>query len=262
MYIRQPAVAGSFYPDDSQQLSAMIAQFMDSAIESEPISRCPKMLISPHAGYIYSGAVAASAYHQLEDYTDTIKRVVILGPSHRVPLQGVAIPDASYFKTPFGNIEIDQSALLTIKHLDGVKVSPHAHAYEHSLEVQLPFLQRILVDFKIVPLVVGQTEPHIVSGVINALWGGQETLFVISTDLSHYHAYEHARELDQQTSSAIEHLHTDINCDQACGCYALNGALMAAKHHHLTLSTLDLRNSGDTAGTKNQVVGYGAYALF
>lgn len=262
MYIRQPAVAGSFYPNDRHQLSDLISQQLSERSSAPTINVCPKILIVPHAGYVYSGPIAASAYHQLVEYKDEIKRVVLLGPSHRVPLQGIAIPDASVFKTPLGTIEIDQQAIIKIKHMEGVKVSPHAHAHEHSLEVQLPFLQSVLTEFTIVPLVVGHVSPEQVSAIINELFGNEETLIVISSDLSHYHSYEHARSIDQETTVAIEKLHTDLNGDQACGSYALNGALMAAKQHHLNVVTLDLRNSGDTAGSKDQVVGYGAYALF
>ncbi len=262
MYIRQPAVAGSFYPDNPQQLSAMVSQLLAEAVDTEPVSGPPKILICPHAGYIYSGAIAAVAYHQLKGHEANIRRVVLMGPSHRVPLQGIAVPDASLFKTPLGEIALDQAAMSAIKPLEGVKVSPHAHAYEHSLEVQLPFLQALLPDFKIVPLVVGHTPLEQVAQVLNQLWGDNETLFVISTDLSHYHTYQHAKQMDAETSQAIEQFQTDLTGDQACGCNPLNGALHAAKQHHLQITTLDLRNSGDTAGSKDQVVGYGAYALF
>lgn len=262
MYIRQPAVAGSFYPDGEEPLSVMVTQLLTEAVANEPLQVCPKVLICPHAGYVYSGVIAAAAYSQLKPYRQQITRVVLLGPSHRVPLQGIAIPDASLFKTPLGDVVIDQEALIRIKSLDGVKVSPHAHAYEHSLEVQLPFLQHALEDFKIVPLVVGQVSPSTVSHVIESLWGNNETLFIVSTDLSHYHTYEHARAMDKHTSQKIEHFDTDISCDQACGCFPLNGMMKAARHHKMHISQLDLRNSGDTAGSKDQVVGYAAYALF
>ncbi|MFC3149415.1 AmmeMemoRadiSam system protein B [Litoribrevibacter euphylliae] len=262
MYIRQPAVAGSFYPEGEEQLSVLVTQMLSEAVANDAVQVCPKVLICPHAGYVYSGAIAASGYSQLKAYHQQISRVVLLGPSHRVPLQGIAIPDTSLFRTPLGEIEVDQEALTKIKTLEGVKVSPHAHAYEHSLEVQLPFLQCVLDDFKIIPLVVGQAGPTLVSKVIDVLWGGEETLFVVSTDLSHYHNYEHAKAVDGETCKKIEHFDTDITCDHACGCYPLNGMMQAAQHHRMHISQLDLRNSGDTAGSKDQVVGYAAYALF
>jgi len=261
-HIRQPAVAGSFYPQSEEPLIAMLNQLMAESLPTEELTVCPKVLIAPHAGYMYSGSIAASAYKLLNPYSHQISRVVLLGPSHRVPLQGIAIPDNSYFKTPLGTIAVDQPSIDKIRELPSVKVSPHAHEYEHSLEVQLPFLQYALEEFDIVPLVVGQVPPETVSQVINQLWGDKETLFIVSTDLSHYQSYERAQSLDQHTTQAITSFATNITGDQACGCNPLNGMLHAASQHYLNATVLDLRNSGDTAGSKDQVVGYGAYALF
>jgi len=261
-HIRQPAVAGSFYPQSEEPLVAMLNQLMTESLPTDDLPVCPKVLITPHAGYIYSGSIAASAYKLLTPYSKRIRRVVLLGPSHRVPLQGIAIPEDSYFKTPLGTIAIDLHAIDQIRELPGVKISPHAHEYEHCLEVQLPFLQYLLEEFDIVPLVVGQVPPETISQVISRLWGGDETLFIVSTDLSHYQSYERAQSLDQQTTEAITSFSTNISGVQACGCNPLNGMLHAARQYYLKAAILDLRNSGDTAGSKDQVVGYGAYALY
>jgi len=258
--IREPAVAGLFYPDDpvllQQQVEGLLAQ------ESQ-VASPPKALIVPHAGYIYSGPVAASAYMQLTAIREQIQRVVLLGPAHRVGFSGLAATSAQYFSTPLGLVRIDQQAMDDILLLPQVRVFDEAHREEHSLEVQLPFLQAVLnKDFGLIPLVVGDAESADVAEVIEKLWGGPETLFVISSDLSHYHDYNTARRLDSATSQAIEQLNPQaIDYHQACGRNPVNGLLVAARHHHLSARTLDLRNSGDTAGGRDRVVGYGAYAF-
>ncbi len=257
--VRQPAVAGLFYPDNPAELRQTIERFMARV---EPRPPVPKALIAPHAGYVYSGPVAASAYAQLHPIRDVIRRVVLLGPSHRVPFLGLALSDAELFATPLGNVPIDREALASIRDLSQVQVLEAAHAMEHSLEVHLPFLQQVLTDFKLVPLVVGDATPQQVAEVIERLWGGEETLIVVSSDLSHYHDYETARRIDGETSARIEALaHPDIEPGQACGCRPVNGLIQAATHHHLHATILDLRNSGDTAGPRDRVVGYGAYAI-
>lgn len=258
MTCRSPAVAGSFYPENPKTLHNMVQQMLDHA----PRQRLhAKALIVPHAGYIYSGPIAATAYNCLLESIETISRVVLLGPSHRVALSGIAIPTWSEFQTPLGNIPLDRESIDYIANLEGVEINNAAHAMEHSLEVQLPFLQEMLSDFQLVPLVVGQCSAKVVANVLNHLWGGEETLIIISSDLSHYHQYVIAQQLDQETSRKIEGLETNIQGEQACGCYPLNGLLLAAKQHGLKPDNLDLCNSGDTAGNKDQVVGYGAYAL-
>lgn len=258
MTSRIPAVAGSFYPENPVKLHRMVQQMLDNA----PRQRLhAKALIVPHAGYIYSGPIAATAYNCLLEDAHHISRVVLLGPSHRVALSGIAIPDCNEFQTPLGNIKLDMEAVNYIQDLNGVEINNAAHSQEHSLEVQLPFLQEMLGEFQLVPLVVGQCSAKTVANVLNHLWGGEETLIIISSDLSHYHQYAIAQQLDQETSKKIEDFDTDIQGEQACGCYPLNGLLLAAKQHGLSLDTLNLCNSGDTAGSKDQVVGYGAYAL-
>ena len=257
--IREPAVAGMFYPADSSELKEMVSGLLSEVREKADL---PKAIIVPHAGYIYSGPVAATAYAQVKPLRDKIRRVVLLGPSHRVPLRGIAAPSDDFFATPLGTIPIDRKAIESLLALPQVGYHDNAHAREHSLEVHLPFLQTILGDFTLVPLVVGQTEPELVAEVLQALWDGDETLIVISSDLSHYHEYREAKVLDRTTSAAIEHLDIDhIHGEDACGCYPLNGLLYLARSQHLKITTLDLRNSGDTAGPRDQVVGYGAYVV-
>lgn len=259
--IRNPAVAGLFYPDDPIVLQQQLADFL---ARKPRVDTHPKALIVPHAGYIYSGPVAASAYTQLIPIRAQIQRVVLLGPAHRVGFMGLAASSAEYFSTPLGLVRIDQQAMDDILLLPQVRVFDDAQLEEHSLEVQLPFLQTVLKkDFGLIPLVVGEAGADEVAEVIEKLWGGPETLLVISSDLSHYQDYDTARRLDSATSAAIEQLNSkELDYQQACGRNPVRGLLVAARHHHLQAKTLDLRNSGDTAGRRERVVGYGAYAFF
>ena len=257
--IRPAAVAGLFYPADPAQLHSEIQSMLSMA---EPTGAKPKALIVPHAGYIYSGPVAASAFAQLENIKHSVNRVILLGPCHRVPLSGLATSSADYFETPLGSIKIDRDAIDLIASLPQVEEFDLTHQQEHSLEVQLPFLQEVLDNFSLVPLVVGDTHAEEVSEVLERLWGGDETLIVISSDLSHYHDYNTARAMDTETCQAIEAMNpAAIHYDQACGRNPVTGLLLAAKKHGLHVTTLDLRNSGDTAGDKSSVVGYGAWAF-
>jgi AmmeMemoRadiSam system protein B len=258
--IREPAVAGLFYPDDPQQLQQQLADYLHAA---QPPDRHPKALIVPHAGYVYSGPVAASAYRLLSGMRGEISRVVLLGPSHRVAFSGIAATGMAHFATPLGLVRIDRDAVRSLLALPQVRVIDEAHREEHSLEVQLPFLQTVLGDtFSLVPLVVGDADGASVAEVIEVLWGGPETLILISSDLSHYHDYRTAQHLDSATSRAIELLDPNaIDYEQACGRIPVSGLLAAARHHHLHATTLDQRNSGDTAGGRDRVVGYGAYAF-
>jgi AmmeMemoRadiSam system protein B len=250
-----------FYPDDPVLLRQQVTGFLQAADSNTDLS--PKALIVPHAGYVYSGPVAASAYRQLTGRHASINRVVLLGPAHRVAFSGLAATSAEYFSTPLGLIRIDQVAMDEILQLPQVRVLDEAHREEHSLEVQLPFLQSILEnDFSLVPLVVGDADSDSVAEVIEKLWGDNRTLILISSDLSHYQDYATARQLDSATSRAIEQLDPQaIDYPQACGRNPVNGLLLAARHHKLQARTLDLRNSGDTAGGRDRVVGYGAYAF-
>ena len=257
--IRPAAVAGAFYPGNKQILS----RDLDALLGHRPAAMgpLPKALIVPHAGYIYSGPIAASAYQHLALGRGVIKRVILLGPAHRVAVRGLALPEADHFATPLGLVAIDQIGSDAIRDLPQVSVSAAAHAMEHSLEVQLPFLQKVLGEFSLVPLVVGSTSAEAVAEVLERLWGGPETLIVISSDLSHYLPYAEAQLLDAQTTEMILNLKTGINHEQACGGTPVNGFLLAAKQHGLRPTLLDLRNSGDTAGDAEHVVGYAAFAF-
>lgn len=256
--IRPPAVAGLFYPADVQQLQYDLRHLLAHA---KTYHAKPKALIVPHAGYIYSGAIAASAYAGLRAIAETVRRVVLLGPAHRVAVHGLALPDADAFATPLGSVELDTDLAQAIAHLPQVTVSKAAHALEHSLEVQLPFLQSVLGEFTLLPLAVGMTSARAVAEVLEHVWDGDETLIVVSSDLSHYLPYAVAQRMDRATIDTIMQLRQLVEPDRACGHIAINGLLLAAQHHHLVPQLLDLRNSGDTAGSKDQVVGYAAVAF-
>ena len=258
--VRPAAVAGMFYPDSPKPLGAEVRAYL-AAAESTTRHGWPKALIVPHAGYVYSGPVAASAYVQLVPGRETVRRVVMLGPVHRVPVRGLALPAASAFATPLGIVEIDAQAAQLARSLPQVVVSAAAHAHEHSLEVQIPFLQSVLADFSILPFAVGDASPEEVAAVIELLWGGEETVIVVSSDLSHYHPYGDARRIDRQTVDDIQALVSTLDHEQACGATPINGFALCARRHALSPTLLDLRNSGDTAGDKSRVVGYAAFAF-
>ena len=262
MRIRPAAVAGRFYPDDAKELSFSVWQMIEAA--REQVSAVPdiKAIIGPHAGYIYSGPIAAAAYAALGDLKGRIKRVVLIGPSHFVPLTGIATSSADAFATPLGQLPLDRVALDAALELPFVITYDEAHAQEHGLEVHLPFLQVALGSFKLAPFVFGDSTGSQCAELLKKLWGGPETLIVISSDLSHYLDYASARQVDMATCAAIEAMRPDqIGEKQACGRLAVQGLLQAGSEHHLKTRTLDLRNSGDTAGPRNRVVGYGAWAL-
>jgi len=259
--VRPPAVARLFYPGDPRSLADEVAAYLDQTEETPIAPGFPKAVIVPHAGYIYSGPVAASAYDLLRPARGIVKRVVILGPCHRVPVLGLALPRAKAFDTPLGRIPVDCEAIASIRALPQVVESAATHAEEHALEVQLPFLQRVLGEFSLVPLVVGDAAPEKVADVLERIWGGTETLIVISSDLSHYHSYESARRIDGATVRAILGFDPGISHEQACGATPMAGMLIAAKRKGLAPKLLDCRNSGDTAGDKSRVVGYASFAL-
>ena len=259
--VRPPAVAGLFYPEDARELADEVASHLDSTEDAPQQPGFPKAVIVPHAGYVYSGPVAASAYDLLRPARGIVRRVVVLGPCHRVPVHGLALPEARAFATPLGRIPLDEEGLRAIRELPQVLESAATHAEEHALEVQLPFLQRVLGEFSLVPLVVGDAAPEEVAEVLDRLWGGAETLIVISSDLSHYHAYDSAREIDRATVRAILDFDSGISHEQACGATPVAGLLIAARRKGLVPRLLDCRNSGDTAGDKRRVVGYASFAL-
>ena len=255
--IRTPAVAGQFYSGNAEELSATVATLLAEAQDSE--LPAPKALIVPHAGYVYSGPVAASAYVSLRSSSARYERVVLVGPSHRTPVRGIALSSADIYRMPMGDVRLDKAATDKLN-MAGVEYFDRAHEYEHSLEVHLPFLQAILGDFLLIPVVVGDAEPELVAQVLEALWGGPETLIVISSDLSHYLHYDEARAIDAHTCAAIERLDASrISHDMACGATPVAGLLLAAKRRDMSVTTVDLRNSGDTAGNGDFVVGYGSW---
>ena len=271
--VRDPAVAGSFYPSDPQELRADVRRHLAAAaearsplLEPSPVGGArpyPKAIIAPHAGYQYSGQVAAAAYVYLRPAREQIRRVAILGPAHRVPVRGLALPQVDAFATPLGMIQVDRAACDELMILGSVEIVDAAHLFEHSLEVQLPFLQEVLGEsFSIVPLVVGEATAEEASEVIRLLWGGAESLIVVSSDLSHFYDYDTAQQLDGETSRAIESLKSEEIAERAaCGRIPIQGLLMEASRRGLRARSVDLRNSGDTAGNRGEVVGYGSYVF-
>jgi AmmeMemoRadiSam system protein B/AmmeMemoRadiSam system protein A len=259
---RPAAVAGTFYPGEQTTLARELLGMLDETRDAPLVPGFPKALVVPHAGYIYSGQVAAHAYALLRPAMGIVKRVVLLGPCHRVAVRGLALPEATAFETPLGRVEVDEAAVAALKGLPQVSVNAATHAHEHSLEVQLPFLQQVLKGFKVVPLVVGEATREQVAEVLDRLWGGPETLIVISSDLSHYHPYDAARAIDRKTVQAIAAFRTDIDHMQACGATPLTGFLHTAKRRGMQPELLDARNSGDTAGGRDRVVGYASFAFW
>ena len=260
--VRRAAVAGMFYPADASQLEAEVGELLDGVEALEPRLAHPKALIVPHAGYLYSGPTAARAYDELSGARGVVRRVVLIGPSHYVSGRGLAIPEADYFETPLGHVPVDGEALRALADLPQVVRSAPAHAQEHSLEVQLPFLQKALGAFALVPISAGAATREEVAEVLERLWGGPETLIVISTDLSHYHAYDEARRIDGATLARIRDRATDLAHDEACGATALNGFLHLCREKGLEVRLLEACNSGDTAGGKDRVVGYASFAVY
>lgn len=264
---RPAAVAGSFYPQDSRELRRLVNTLLQHADAERPPFAFPRTeiqnaIIVPHAGYIYSGPIAASAYRYFQKSPVYIKTVVVLGPAHRVLLRGCASPTAIWFETPLGKIPIAQELIEYLLKQKLIHNDDIAHANEHSIEVHLPFLQTIFEDFSLLPLLVGDVNPDTVAKIISHVWG-PNTLIVISTDLSHFLDYDSAQRRDRETSKAIESLNYNaIGPEDACGCVALSGILLQAQKTGLSVKTLDCRNSADTAGDKQRVVGYGAYMVY
>lgn len=258
--IRPPAVAGSFYPRDAEELRAAVSDLL-SAAPLPDLPATPKAWIVPHAGYGYSGPVTAAVYRRVQALRRNVRRVVVIGPSHRVPLDGIAVPECDAFATPLGTVRIDPDLKAAVLRRGDVVASDWPHALEHAVEVQLPFLQVILEDFTFLPLVAGEATPRHVASVLEEVWGGTETLVLVSSDLSHYHRYEVARMIDAATSEAIRRRATDISGEQACGAVGINGLLLLAQIRGLDVAELARCNSADTAGDRAQVVGYAAFEL-
>ena len=259
--VRLAAVAGMFYPGSRAELAAIVRECLAQAAPAPGLAGRPKALIVPHAGYVYSGPIAAGAYARLAALRDTIRRVVILGPVHRVAVRGLALPSARAFATPLGTVDVDDEAVASLAGMPQVVVSDAAHALEHSLEVQLPFLQSVLDDFRIVPLAVGAATSAEVADVLDRLWGGDETLVVVSSDLSHYHPYDEAGAIDRASAGRILALDGTLDHEEACGATPINGLIRCARRRGLRPELIDLRNSGDTAGDRAQVVGYASFAF-
>lgn len=249
-----------FYPDDASELRDVVSQYLNSTSAND-LRVAPKALIVPHAGYIYSGVIAAAAYASIAQRRDSIRRVVLIGPSHRVYLRGVAAPESNTFETPLGAVDIDQERRSMLLARGQVISADAPHAQEHCLEVQLPFLQMLLNDFTLLPLVVGDAAPDHVAAVLADVWGDRETLVLISSDLSHYHPYEAAQQIDRQTSESILRRTTTLSGEQACGSMCINGLLHLARQRNYSVEELARMNSGDTAGDRRRVVGYGAFAI-
>jgi AmmeMemoRadiSam system protein B len=260
-HIRPPAVAGSFYPADPRRLRTEVATLLaNAAIETR--SSPPKALIAPHAGYAYSGPIAAAAFATVRERAEAVTRIVLIGPAHHTWVPGIAAPTVMAFETPLGSVPVDQAALATVSDLPFVSHDDAVHVSEHALEVELPFLQSTIGAFVLVPLLVGDATPQQVALILDRLWGGPETLIVVSSDLSHYLASDAARRRDAATAAAIERGDwVGLGPDDACGCRPMAGLLIVANSARLTARRLDLRNSGDTAGGRKRVVGYGAWAF-
>jgi len=260
---RPAAVAGMFYPDSAAVLARNVSQLLSSAAQSPGLH--PKAIIAPHAGYVYSGAIAASIYARLFALRGMIRRIVLLGPTHRVAINGLALPATAAFSTPLGTVPIDRLSVDAIKDMPQIIVSDAAHTQEHSLEVQLPFLQSVFGSdsdsFSLLPLAVGSATPEQVTEVLERVWGGDETLIVVSSDLSHFLSYGQAKKMDEQTVQMILKLAPHVVHQQACGATPVNGLLLAARRHGLHAQLIDHCNSGDTAGDKSRVVGYCAFAF-
>lgn len=260
-HAKGPAVAGLFYPAETGRLQQDVDRYLAQA-DAQP-GLVPKALIVPHAGYIYSGPVAAYAYRQLEFLVGPIETVLMLGPAHRVAFPGLAVHSADYFSTPLGRVPLDRALLRDLSRLPFVHPLDQAFGQEHCLEVQLPFLQRLLPGFKLAPLLIGQSDYQQVAQVLEQVADDPRVLIVISSDLSHYHRYEEAQRLDADATRAIEGLNpSGLHYEHACGRIGIGGLLLLARQRGWRVRTLNLRNSGDTAGPRDQVVGYGSYVLF
>jgi AmmeMemoRadiSam system protein B len=258
--VRPPAVAGLFYPDDAGELRDVVSEYLRQRSGAAQITP-PKALIVPHAGYIYSGGIAASAYAAVASLREVVRRIVLIGPSHRVYLRGMAVPTAASFATPLGVVEIDRELKSVLMQRTDVVESDTPHAQEHCLEVQLPFLQMLFEEFTLLPLVLGSIGPEHVAAALAQVWGDTRTLVLVSSDLSHYHSYEQARHIDALTSAAILRREVTLEGEQACGAAGINGLLYLAGQRQLAVSEIARCNSGDTAGDRARVVGYGAFAV-
>lgn len=259
--VRPAAVAGMFYPGSAAQLRPQVESYLAEAMQRGSGHYSPKAVIAPHAGYVYSGPVAGSAFACFEAEAEAIRKIILIGPAHRLPVNGLALPGQTAFETPLGAVPVDQDMVELISALPQVSINRAAHAPEHCLEVELPFLQVVLGEFSVVPLLVSAVSAAEVTEVLDCLWGGSETRIVVSSDLSHYLSYEAAREIDRETAQQVLELQEPVEEHCACGARAINGLLAVARRRQMTSRLLDLRNSGDTAGDRLRVVGYGSFGF-
>lgn len=257
---RAAAVAGMFYPGSEEMLRPMVEGFLREATRPEP-GYSPKALIAPHAGFVYSGPIAGTAFRCFAAEAESIEKIVLLGPAHRLPVQGLALPGETAFETPLGVVPIADDLVEAIEDLPQVTTNRAAHAPEHCLEVELPFLQVVLGGFSVLPLLVSHVDPQQIAEVLDRVWGGDETRIVVSSDLSHYLSYRSAQQLDQETAQRVLGMLEPIEEHRACGAVAINGLLTTARLRGLVPHLLDLRSSGDTAGDRQRVVGYGSFAF-
>lgn len=259
--VRPPAAAGLYYPMDEAQLHSALRQLLHDDPSATPPRR-PKALVVPHSAYAFSGGVAASAYRSLRSTSHSIRHVVLAGPTHRMQIRGLAMPSCAYFSTPCGAVAINEEGRQRLRELGLAGIADAPHAMEHSLEVQLPFLQEMLDEFDLLPIAVGSAPPDQVARALEAVWGGAETLVVVSSDLSHHHTRAEAEKLDEATAGSIIARRGDLSDAQACGAQSINGLLEVARRKGLEARLLDRCTSGDAAGDSSRVVGYGSFGLY
>jgi AmmeMemoRadiSam system protein B len=257
--VRPASAAGLYYPKDADALRRVLTTLL--ARPRPDVARLPKALVVPHSGYSFSGAVAAAAYRTLQPRGDAIRHVVLVGPSHRVPMRGLAMPSCQYYSTPFGPVPVDDSARQRLRELGLAGVADAPHALEHSLEVQVPFLQELLREFDLLPIAVGSAPPEQVARALDAVWGGPETLVIVTSDLSHHRTHAEALLLDGQTAASILARRSDVSDAQACGAGGVNGLMEIARRKSLEVTLLERGTSGDTAGDCSRVVGFASFML-
>lgn len=257
--VRPASAAGLYYPKDADALHRALEALL--ARPRPDVARAPKALVVPHSGYSFSGEVAAAAYRTLRPCADAIRHVVLVGPSHRVPMRGLAMPTCQYYSTPFGRVPVGDSARQRLRELGLAGIADAPHALEHSLEVQVPFLQELLRDFDLLPIAVGSAPPEQVARTLEAVWGGPETLVIVTSDLSHHHTHAEALLLDGQTAASILARRSDLSDAQACGAGGVNGLMEIARRKSLDVALLERGTSGDMAGERSRVVGFASFVL-
>ena len=259
--IKQADVAGMFYPGEEASLRQMVDGFIQKALSFD---LRPRAIIAPHAGYIYSGSIAGTAYKTIAAVRDQIENVIIMSPAHRFYLRGIALHMADAFATPLGNIPVNIGIVKKIKQFSSVQWEERSFIQEHGLETHLPFIQRAFKPgIKIVPMIVGECQESEVAEILESVWEDPRNFVIISSDLSHFHSYADAKKLDRNTVDLIQNLDSQsLDTEFACGHYPICGLLNLARNRKLKIKALDIRSSGDTAGSKESVVGYGSFAVY